>query len=62
VYSYCDAAVLDSINLMQILSSTTMLCVCVYSVFLFTTICPQQELVGILVDVVPPSARGSSKF
>lgn len=47
---------------MQILSSTTMLCVCVYSIFLFTTICPQQELVGLIVDVVPPSAQGKLKI
>jgi hypothetical protein len=47
---------------MQILSSTTMLRVCVYSIFLFTTICPQQELVSLIVDVVPPSAQGKLKF
>ncbi len=64
MYSYCDAAVLDSssISCKFFLVHTTMLCVRVYSVFLFTTICPQQELVGLIVDAVPPSARGSSNF
>ncbi len=47
---------------MQILSSTTMLCVCVYCVFCSQQFVHSKNLSVFIVDVVPPKCQGKLKF